>query len=211
MIGFPLPPAPILKAPRMLKSVRSFLDALLGRGVGPVASKSEPIFAISTAEITLQTTLELQPTGRAALAFRGIENSHFQQMEREIRDLLALGARATGTEVSTASDSFGYRWVLLRDPDFPDLVTTMHLASSTLEEQGFGKALLAAAFEFRHAERGVVYWLYNFKRGTFYPFVPRPTRRRDNAFELRMKALLQGELPIEPELERWYPLWDIPQ
>jgi hypothetical protein len=195
----------------MFSSVKEFFDALFGRGVGPVASKSEPLFAITTAELTLRTKLDLAPTGRAALAFRGLETSQFQEMEREIRELLQVGARATGTEISTASDQYGYRWVLLSDPEFEDLVTTMHLASSTLEEQGFGKALLAAAFEFRHEERGKVYWLYNFKRGNFYPFVPRANRTRDNAFELRLKALLQDELPIEAAFERWYPLWDIPQ
>jgi hypothetical protein len=98
----------------------------------------------------------------------------------------------------------------LTDPEFEDLVTTMHLASSTLEEQGFGKALLAALFGFNHPERGKVYLVYNFKRGKFYPFVPRPNHTRDNAFELRIKAVMQNELPIEQELERWYPLWDIP-
>jgi hypothetical protein len=28
--------------------------------------------------------------------------------------------------------------------------------------------------------------------------------------ELQLKAQIDGELPIEPELERWFPLWGIP-
>ncbi len=44
-------------------------------------------------------------------------------------------------------------------------------------------------------------------------------RRRDRVFasvardgerELQVKAIIDGELPIEPELERWFPLWEIP-
>jgi hypothetical protein len=35
-------------------------------------------------------------------------------------------------------------------------------------------------------------------------------RGRDNALELRLQGLLANDLPIEPELERWYPLWDAP-
>ncbi|HBY99351.1 MAG: hypothetical protein M5U01_02365 [Ardenticatenaceae bacterium] len=194
----------------MLKSLRDLFSALLGRGTGPVGSHSEPIFAITTATLTLQTTFDLTPTGRAWLAFRQIESGQFQDLEREIRDLLVIGARETGTKVETTRDKYGYVWVVLTDPQFEDLVTTMHLASSTLEEQGFGKALLAALFAFKHPERGTVYFVYNFKRGSFYPFVPRAGHTRDNAFELRLKGIMQGEMPIEQSLERWYPLWDIP-
>ena len=28
--------------------------------------------------------------------------------------------------------------------------------------------------------------------------------------ELQLKAQMSSELPIEPELERWFPLWGIP-
>ena len=34
--------------------------------------------------------------------------------------------------------------------------------------------------------------------------------RRDNTFELRVKSVLEGELSLEPELERWYAVWDAP-
>jgi hypothetical protein len=55
-----------------------------------------------------------------------------------------------------------------------------------------------------------LYLVYAYKRGAFYPFVPRGERGRDNAMELRLQAGLGRELPIEPELERWYPVWDAP-
>jgi hypothetical protein len=56
-----------------------------------------------------------------------------------------------------------------------------------------------------------VYFIYNFKRGSFYPFVPGGgPQRRDTEAELRLKAQVGAELPIEPELERWFPLWDVP-
>lgn len=194
----------------MLDGLRGWLDALLGRGVGPVESQSERIFAINTAVLTMEAKLQLNPTGLAALTFKELEASQFQTLRGEIDELLQIAHRETQTEVQSVEDTFGYVWVILRDPDFEDLVTTMHLASSTLEGQGFGKALLAALFQFRDQGQEVVYWIYNFKRGRFYPFVPQPNRERDNAYELRLKSIMQEELPIEPELERWYPLWDVP-
>ena len=56
-----------------------------------------------------------------------------------------------------------------------------------------------------------MYFIYNYKRGLWYPFVPRPaSKQRDNERELQVKAQLGAELPIEPELERWFPLWGTP-
>ena len=56
-----------------------------------------------------------------------------------------------------------------------------------------------------------LYWIYNYKRGTFYPFVPAAgDQQRDNERELVLKAQIGTELPVEPELERWFPLWGIP-
>ncbi len=58
---------------------------------------------------------------------------------------------------------------------------------------------------------GRIYWIYNYKRGAFYPFVPAPgTQARDSERELRLRAQVGAELPIEEELGRWFPLWDIP-
>jgi len=52
--------------------------------------------------------------------------------------------------------------------------------------------------------------VYLFKRGTFYPFVPDGPEHRDNAAELRLQSLVAGDLAVEPELDRWFPLWDLP-
>jgi hypothetical protein len=56
-----------------------------------------------------------------------------------------------------------------------------------------------------------LYWIYNYKRGAFYPFVPGTgDHERNHERELRLKAQVGAELPIEGELERWFPLWGIP-
>ena len=56
-----------------------------------------------------------------------------------------------------------------------------------------------------------VYWIYGFKTGTFWPFVPTGEKQqRDNARELELKAKLEKELPVEPDLSRWLALYDAP-
>jgi hypothetical protein len=99
--------------------------------------------------------------------------------------------------------------VVLRDEDFEDLVVAMNLVSSQLQAGGYGDRLLAAVFVFEDNGRPI-YFIYNFKRGAFYPFVPTGDKQRDTERELRLKAQLSGELPIEPEIERWFPLWGTP-
>ena len=98
----------------------------------------------------------------------------------------------------------------MRDPDFEDLVTTVHLVSSELKASGFGEQLLAAVFRFGGRERPV-YWIYGYKRGAFWPFVPKGGGRdRDNAQELLLKNSLERELPIEEDLSRWLAMFDAP-
>ena len=57
-----------------------------------------------------------------------------------------------------------------------------------------------------------VYFIYNYKRGDWYPFVPAGSgdEQRATERELQLKAQIGSELPIEPEIERWFPLWGIP-
>jgi hypothetical protein len=188
------------------------LDALFGRSK-PVRSKSEQLFAMATASITLQTKLDLQPAGSAGIVFRPVDSSYFRQAEDELRQLLDLSSKESSVRASTQTDNFGFRWITLADQAFEDLVATIHMVSITLTEKGFGEQLLAAAFRFNQADVGnrAVYWIYNYKRGSFYPFVPQVgSERRDNAAELHFASIMDGELPVEKAPEHWYALWGTP-
>jgi hypothetical protein len=85
----------------------------------------------------------------------------------------------------------------------------VHAVAQGLQERGFGEQLLAAVFKFEGAEHPV-FWIYGFKRGAFWPFVPKGEKERDNAEELELKAKLEDELPIEQDLSRWFGLFDAP-
>jgi PspAB-like protein len=185
------------------------IDILLGR-TRPVKPRVEKLFALSTSRITIAEKFDANPTGNAGICFKPVETSYFGFAESDLKQLLDLTGRETGSKVYTAKDNYGFRWILLADSEFEDLVATAHVVSQTLQERGFGEQMLAAVFEFSDGERHKIYWIYSYKRGNFYPFVPLPNRQRDNAYELRLRAVLEKELPVEPELERWYPIWDIP-
>jgi hypothetical protein len=170
----------------------------------------DKLFALSTAAITLETESNLKPAGVAAVVFKPLSAGEFTRAENELDELLGVAARDSGSEVRRRSDTFGFEWIVIRDKDFEDLVTTTHLVSSELADRGFGGQLLAALFAFHDRERRV-YLIYGFKRGTFWPFIPSgEEQERDNAEELRLKNELEGELPIEPDLTRWLALFNAP-
>ncbi len=184
-------------------------DILFGRKrlKGP---KLDKLFALTTAQLTLETELDLRPAGVAAVVFKPLSAGEFTRAENEIDELLGVAAQESGSEVRRRSDTYGFQWLVVRDRDFDDLVTSVHLVSSELEARGFGSQLLAALFAFRSGERAVNL-IYGYKRGTFWPFIPTgQDQERDNAEELRLKNELEKELPIEPDLTRWLGLFDAP-
>jgi hypothetical protein len=178
----------------------------------PKKANLDRLFALTTAQTTLSVSLGYEPLPRAGVCFKPVEAPAFTELRRDLDQLLDLSGKSTGTAVHHEDDTFGFHWVVLDDASFDDLVATVHLVSQTIEEQGFSEQLLCSVFGFRPAtgEGAMVNFVYAYKRGTFYPFVPQGEKARDNATELRLKAALERELPIEPELARWYPVWGAP-
>jgi hypothetical protein len=171
--------------------------------------KADQLFALVTAAITLDTELGLKAAGAGALAFKPQSSGEFRSAFDEIDQLVDAVAAQCGSEVERKSDEYGYDWLIARDPDLEDLVATAHTLASELTAKGFGAQLLAATFRFDGYEHPV-YWIYGFKRGAWWPFIPAGDSKRDNAKELELKAKLEHELPIEQDLTRWLALFDAP-
>ena len=188
-----------------------FLDILRGKHAIKQAAPTDRVFAMTTAQITLEMQLGLKSTGKSAIVFQPLATADFEQIVRDMEEVVRSSGEETGTTIESSDDDFGYRWMILRDPDFEDLVVGLNAVSTALEAGGYGDRILAAVFPFADEAGKSVYWIYNYKRGSFYPFVPAAgSQQRDSERELRLKAQIGSELPIEPELERWFPLWGIP-
>jgi hypothetical protein len=188
-----------------------FLDVLTGRRK---LAKPAPdrLFAMSTAYVTMETGLGMSSRGAAAIVFQPLATADFDSIVREMEEVVKATASDSGTTVTSSDDSYGFRWLVLRGSDFDDLVVGINAVSSALESGGYGERVLCAVFAFEDSRHRPVYWIYNYKRGTFYPFAPAPGggEHRDNERELVLKAQIGKELPVEQELERWFPLWGIP-
>jgi len=183
-------------------------DILSGRKKLP-GPKDDRLFALTTAAVTLQIELGLKTAGVGAIAFKPQSSGEFRSAFDDVDKLVDAVAEQCGSQVERKSDEFGFDWIVVHDPDLEDLVTTAHTLAAELTAQGFGEQLLAAIFKFDGGDRPV-YWIYGFKRGAFWPFVPTGKDERDNATELELKAKLEQELPIEQDLTRWLALFDAP-
>jgi hypothetical protein len=194
-----------------------FLDILMGKRklAGPAPDR---LFAISTAYVKLETELGISSRGTAAIVFQPLSTADFQSIVKEMEEVVRGTSADSGVTVDTSDDSYGFRWLVLRGKDFDDLVVGINAVSGSLESGGYGDRVLCAVFAFEDQQRRRLYWIYNYKRGSFYPFAPAPgatsgasgSQQRDNERELVLKAQIGAELPVEPELERWFPLWGIP-
>jgi hypothetical protein len=183
-------------------------DILSGRKKLP-GPKDDRLFALTTAAVTLQTELGLTTAGAAAISFKPQSSGEFRSAFDDVDKLVDAVAQQCGSTVERKTDEFGYDWLVVHDPDLEDLVATAHTLASELTAQGFGEQLLAAVFRFKGGN-DPVYFIYGFKRGAFWPFVPNGKETRDNATELELKAKLEHELPIEQDLTRWLALFDAP-
>ena len=183
-------------------------DVLFGRKKlkEPAADR---LFALTTAAVTLDTELGLKTAGVAAISFKPQSSGEFRSAFDDVDQLVEATAQGQGTTIERTSDQYGFDWMTVRDPDLEDLVATVHVLASELTAKGFGPQLLAATFKFDGGPHPV-FWIYGFKQGTFWPFVPSGENTRDNATELELKAKLEQELHVEQDLTRWLALFDAP-
>jgi hypothetical protein len=172
---------------------------------------TDRLFAMSTAYETMQSGMGLASSGEAAIVFQPLATADFEGIVKDMEEILKGTGEETGTTIAARDDEFGYRWMVLSDPDMEDLVVGLNAVSTEIQGGGYGDRLLAAVFSFRDEKNRKAYGIYNFKRGAFYPFVPAAgSQQRDNERELRLKAQIGADLPVEAELERWFPLWGAP-
>ena len=233
-------------------------DTILGR-TKPVRANLDALFSLPTAALTLQSAGGLVSSGHAGVCWKPPPGQVVADAEKEISELV-------GQEFAHTTDSFDYGWLLLDDTDLEELVTKIHMANSTLQDNGWGPQLLCSVFGLaalpgsaglvaadRDADASsdtseasgasdasgdlgetgdsgdsgemstrtvgpgnlldsTAYLVYLFKRGTFYPFAPvdASKERRDTELELRIRTMVGADLPVESDLSRWFPMWDMP-
>ena len=170
----------------------------------------DALLTIAVAEPTFSTAHQMFTTGKVGLTYKSNESEFFSELENEMRKLLAVGEKMTGTRYNIVSDEYGYRWIMMADDQFEDLAMAVYAVGQSFNEHGCHDQLLAAVFPFTF-EGNTVEWIYTYKHSRFYPFVPRPDgKHRDNNMEIDLSDKIGKLLPMEKKLTQWYALWGVP-
>jgi hypothetical protein len=186
-------------------------DTILGR-TKPAKPDLDELFALPSGAVTLQAAAEIRPTGSGSVCVKSAEGGAFAGLREQMDQLLAVDSGDGTSKYEQTTDSFGFSWLTRRTSpdDISGLVTDLHAVNSTLDEAGFGPALLCTLVAFSDGQAPTFGLVYLYKRGTWYPFAPVGTNRRDNARELQVRAMLGDDLKVEGDLSRWFPVWGAP-
>lgn len=185
-----------------------FFDAILGRSK-PAKANLDVLFSVPQAALTLEAGGGFVFGGVGSVCYRPNEGAAFRSTETDLIELLNSSG---GKPVERVDDDFDFRWLKVERPstDVAGLVTDLHAVNSSLTDAGFGQALLCSLINFKTTEGQPVALVYLYKQGTFFPFAPQAGKRRDNELELMVRGLVGEDIPIEPELSRWFAVWGAP-
>jgi hypothetical protein len=183
-------------------------DLLLGRRE-PKRARLELINGIVAARRSFEVELDVRA---AAVAIEPQGMSGRGPSPSGLDALLGSIAEDTGAMVERRQDGFGLQWVTFWGGSLDDLALSVGVLAESLHLAGHWDRVVCAAFVFQKASNPAawVYWIYNFQRGTFYPFVPQRDARRDSEEEARLRAAVEHDLRLERDPQQWYPLWGIP-
>ena len=80
-------------------------------------AKTEKLFALSTAQVTLEVELGLRSDGAAGVVFKPLSAGEFVRAENELEELLTVAARDSGSKIERKEDELGFNWLVVRDND----------------------------------------------------------------------------------------------
>ncbi|MFB6153946.1 MAG: hypothetical protein ABEJ27_06810, partial [Halodesulfurarchaeum sp.] len=157
----------------------------------------------TAASVMMEVDLDFGPADMGGLCFSRVDSTDFTDALRDVEAVLEGDGWSAIRE-----DDHGYTWGVAERDAFENLVTDLYVGADTLADRGYGDRLLAAVFAFeREDEAPTAYWIYSFRRGSFYPFVPAGGRERNTSLEVKLQSVLEDDLDLEEDTEYWYPLW----
>ena len=187
------------------------LDALLGRST-PVQPDLDQLFAVPVGRDHPGDHDRLRPRPGWARSASGPPRARaFASLQREVQTLLDADAGPpVEREPRTPTASPGC-WPATTRAESAALVTDLHAVNTTLADHGFGPQLLCSLVGLRRRRPGARSGSSTSTSGARSTRSrPAGDQRRDNALELQVRGALVDDLPIEPDLTRWFPVWGAP-
>ena len=200
------------RSPRRSLRVVGFLDAILG-GKKKLKGRRRPTACSRCRRRTSRSTPATDhDEGRRGDRLPAAGDRRLRGDRRRDGGAAAGTGADTGTTITTSDG----RARLPLDRSCATTTSTTSSSASTPSATrsmvgGYGDRVLAAVFAFKDSKgrRRVLHLQLQARLLVSVRAAP-GTQPRDGERELQVRAIIDGELPIEPELERWFPLWGIP-
>lgn len=173
---------------------------------------SGSLFSLSSAQITLETKLNLKSTGKAAIGLKNVSGRMFAEMVEEIRNFLDVSKTDSDLSYRVINDAYDYLWIVIQSGKVEDIISSISAVGQTVHDRGFSNQLFVAIFQFRNYNnnnKNDHYLVYNFASNKFYPFVPVSKNERDNEIEREIFETIVNEMPFERDDSLWYPIWNL--
>ena len=158
--------------------------------------------------------MDFAPTGLGSVCFKAAEGAAFARTQTDVQQLLDSSSAGSAPKVELSKDSFGYTWLLVRhDPaDVPGLVTDLHAVNSRSARRRLRAAAVVLTDLLRATPTG------GGSRWSTSTSAARSIRSRlweaTSVATTRWRSQVQGtladDMKIEPELNRWFPVWGAP-
>ena len=76
-------------------------DVLRGKRAIKKPAPTDRVFAMTTAQVTLEMELGLKTTGKAAIVFQPLATADFEQIVRDMEEVVRSSGEDTGTTIET--------------------------------------------------------------------------------------------------------------
>jgi PspA associated protein B len=172
---------------------------------------SGSLFSLSSAQITLETKLNLKSTGKAALGLKNVSGRIFAETVEEIKNFLDISKRESDLSYRLMNDSYDYIWIIFQSGRVEDIISSISATGEIVHDRGFSKQLFVAMFQFSNynGQKNDQYLVYNYATNKFYPFVLLGKNERDNKIENEIMETVSNEIPFERDESLWYPIWNL--
>jgi hypothetical protein len=172
---------------------------------------ADALFSLCSAQITLETNLDLRYTGKAAMSLKSVSGRFFTEAVAEIKHFLDVSKADSDLSYRIINDSFGYLWIIFESSKIEDIILGISAVGQIIHDRSFAKQLLAALFQFSNRKNNNdanQYLVYNYTLNKFYPFAPLNENKRDDKIEREIMKTIVDELPVEKDVSLWYPIWN---
>lgn len=177
----------------------------------PQLADLDALRALSTATGPLEAA-GLTSTGIGSVCIKKVDSGALPGLDNQLEQFETARTFDGDPKFEVTTDEFGHRWFTRHATryDLNGLVNDLYDVNHSLDRSGLGTALLCTLVTFTAYDRPTLGMVFRPSRGTWYPFVPIGETKRDNDRELKVRAMLEDTLKIEPDLAKWSPVWGAP-